>query len=50
MIGSKIQQAAAKILIHATRAGVSDIHVEPKEKNTKYGYEGWSNAKLRQHA
>lgn len=35
MIGSKIQQAAAKILIHATRAGVSDIHVEPRREEYK---------------
>ncbi|QNI86425.1 type II/IV secretion system family protein [Synechococcus sp. PROS-7-1] len=30
MLGSKIQQAAAKILIHACRSNVSDIHVEPR--------------------
>ena len=30
MLGTKIQQAAAKILIHAARSGVSDIHVEPR--------------------
>ena len=31
MMGSKIQQAAAKILIHSCRSGVSDIHVEPRQ-------------------
>lgn len=30
MLGTKIQQAAAKILIHAAQSGVSDIHVEPR--------------------
>ena len=29
MMGTKIQQAAAKILINSARSGVSDIHVEP---------------------
>ena len=31
MMGTKIQQAAAKILINSARSGVSDIHVEPGE-------------------
>ncbi len=31
MMGTKIQQAAAKILIHSCRSGVSDIHVEPRQ-------------------
>ena len=31
MLGSKIQRAAAKILIHSCRSGVSDIHVEPRQ-------------------
>ena len=31
MMGSKIQQAAAKILINSCRSGVSDIHVEPRQ-------------------
>ena len=31
MLGSKIQQAAAKILIHSCRSDVSDIHVEPRQ-------------------
>lgn len=31
MLGSKIQQAAAKILIHSCRSNVSDIHVEPRQ-------------------
>ena len=31
MMGSKIQQAAAKILVHSCRSGVSDIHVEPRQ-------------------
>ena len=35
MLGSKIQQAAAKILIHAARSGVSDIHVEPRRDEYK---------------
>ena len=35
MLGSKIQQAAAKILIHAARSGVSDIHVEPRQEEYK---------------
>ena len=35
MLGSKIQQAAAKILIHSTRSGVSDIHVEPRQDDYK---------------
>ena len=35
MLGSKIQQAAAKILIHAARSGVSDIHVEPRREEFK---------------
>jgi len=30
MLGSKIQQAAANILIHSTRSNVSDIHIEPR--------------------
>ena len=35
MMGTKIQQAAAKILISACHAGVSDIHVEPRQDNYK---------------
>ena len=35
MLGTKIQQAAAKILISACRTGVSDIHVEPRQDNYK---------------
>lgn len=35
MMGTKIQQAAAKILINACRTGVSDIHVEPRQENYK---------------
>ena len=35
MLGSKIQQAAAKILIHSARSGVSDIHVEPRRDDYK---------------
>ena len=35
MMGTKIQQAAAKILIGACRTGVSDIHVEPRQENYK---------------
>ena len=35
MLGSKIQQAAAKILIHAAQSGVSDIHVEPRRDEYK---------------
>lgn len=35
MLGSKIQQAAAKILIQAARSGVSDIHVEPRRDEFK---------------
>ncbi len=33
MLGSKIQQAAAKILIHSCRSDVSDIHIEPRQDN-----------------
>ena len=33
MMGTKIQQAAAKILIHSCRSGVSDIHVEPRHND-----------------
>ena len=33
MMGTKIQQAAAKILIHSCRSGVSDIHVEPRQED-----------------
>ena len=35
MLGTKIQQAAAKILINSARSGVSDIHVEPGEETYK---------------
>ena len=35
MMGTKIQQAAAKILISACRSGVSDIHIEPRQDNYK---------------
>ena len=35
MLGSKIQQAAAKILIYAARSGVSDIHVDPRRDEYK---------------
>lgn len=30
MLGSQIQKAAAQLLIHSCRSGVSDIHVEPR--------------------
>lgn len=30
MLGSQIQRAAAQILIHSCRSGVSDIHIEPR--------------------
>ncbi len=33
MMGTKIQQAAAKVLINSCRSGVSDIHVEPREED-----------------
>ena len=33
MLGTKIQQAAAKILIHSCRSNVSDIHVEPRQND-----------------
>ena len=35
MMGTKIQQAAAKILINSARSGVSDIHIEPRENEYK---------------
>jgi type IV pilus assembly protein PilB len=35
MMGTKIQQAAAKIMISACRTGVSDIHVEPRQDGYK---------------
>ena len=35
MMGTKIQQAAAKILINSARSGVSDIHVEPRQEEYK---------------
>ena len=35
MMGTKIQQAAARIMISACRSGVSDIHVEPRHDNYK---------------
>ena len=35
MMGTKIQQAAAKILIHSARSGVSDIHIEPRQDEFK---------------
>ena len=35
MLGSKIQQAAANILIHSTRTNVSDVHVEPRLEEYK---------------
>lgn len=35
MMGTKIQQAAAKILINSARSGVSDIHIEPREDEYK---------------
>jgi len=35
MMGSKIQQAAAKILINSARSGVSDIHIEPRKEEYK---------------
>ena len=35
MMGTKIQQAAAKILVSACQTGVSDIHVEPRQDNYK---------------
>ena len=35
MMGSKIQQAAAKILINSARSGVSDIHIEARQDEYK---------------
>ena len=35
MLGSKIQQAAAKILINSARSGVSDIHIEARQDEYK---------------
>ena len=35
LLGTKIQQAAAKILINSARSGVSDIHVEPRQEEYK---------------
>ena len=35
MLGSEIQRAAAQILIYSCKTDVSDIHIEPREKNTK---------------
>ncbi len=35
MIGSEIQRAAAQILVNACKTDVSDIHIEPGEKQTK---------------
>ena len=35
MLGTKIQQAAAKILINSARSGVSDIHLEPRQEEYK---------------
>ena len=35
MQGSKIQQAAARIIISACRTGISDIHVEPQQDSYK---------------
>jgi len=35
MLGSQIQQAAAKILINCCRNGVSDIHIEPRQDEHK---------------
>ena len=35
MLGTKIQQAAAKILINSARSGVSDIHIEPRQDEYK---------------
>ena len=35
ILGSKIQKAAAKILIYASRCGVSDIHLEPRKDDYK---------------
>lgn len=35
MMGTKIQQAAAKILINSARSGVSDIHIEPRQEEYK---------------
>ena len=35
MMDTRIQQAAAKILISACRTGVSDIHVGPRQENYK---------------
>ena len=35
MMGTNIQQAAAKILINSARSGVSDIHVEPRQEEYK---------------
>ena len=35
MLGTKIQKAAANILIHTARSGVSDIHLEPRQNDYK---------------
>jgi len=35
MLGSKIQQAAAQILISSCRSNVSDIHIEPRQEGYK---------------
>ena len=35
MLGSQIQKAAAQILIHSCRTGVSDIHIEPRQDGYK---------------
>ena len=35
MMGTKIQQAAAKILINSARSEVSDIHIEPRQDEFK---------------
>jgi len=35
MLGSKIQRAAATVLIDACKKGASDIHIEPHEKQIK---------------
>ena len=51
MMGTKIQQAAAKILIAACQSGVSDIHVEPRQDNYKVrGSTRWCHAELRNNA
>ena len=50
MMGTKIQQAAAKIMISACRTGASDIHIEPRRESPNPSSTRWSNAELCDHA